>query len=311
MLAPRQPLHHSYVRNRTLSGRVVRIYSVLVLKIDATRISINRVKDFATRTERAGEPRSSRSFSHHSERRKFSWSFSRQYKIFNGRASSHFFFSLSLTAPLFSWNNCQWYNSCVRAFTCSVRASYVEILSVHVRDQRRFYAPWRSCEFTARVPLCPVRTRGRALLHSCAREFTSCVLLARKRSIRILVRFTADRRWCIVSYVSIGIFSLPRATVPSSDRPSFPPAPPFPPPPPPRRALSLFLSLLRSFTPAALTNAGYNSIVGHDPQGALTPRTYLASSMTNWIKPDYLHHNFIGKVYFDYSSLIINLLKKI
>lgn len=48
-------------------------------------------------------------------------------------------------------------------------------------------------------------------------------------------------------------------------------------------ALSLSLSpaLLRSFTLAALTNAGYNSIVGHDPQGALTPRTYLASSMTN------------------------------
>lgn len=153
-----------------------------------------------------------------------------------------------------------------------------------------------------------------AFLRSCAREFTSCVLLARKRSILILVRFTADRRWCIVSYVSIGILSLPRASIPSSARPSFPPALSFPPPsPPPRRTLSffLFLSLFRSFTPAALTNAGYNSIVGHDPQGALTPRTYLASSITNWIKPDYLRHSFTGKLVFHYLSLTINLLKNV
>lgn len=46
-------------------------------------------------------------------------------------------------------------------------------------------------------------------------------------------------------------------------------------------SFSFSRSLFRSFTLAALTNAGYNSIVGHDPQAALTPTTYLASSMTN------------------------------
>lgn len=35
------------------------------------------------------------------------------------------------------------------------------------------------------------------------------------------------------------------------------------------------LSLSPSFTLAVLTNAGYNSIVGHDPQAALTPKADL------------------------------------
>lgn len=49
----------------------------------------------------------------------------------------------------------------------------------------------------------------------------------------------------------------------------------------PSFSFSRSLSFTRSFTLAALTNAGYNSIVGHDPQAALTPTIYLASSMTN------------------------------
>lgn len=39
----------------------------------------------------------------------------------------------------------------------------------------------------------------------------------------------------------------------------------------PLRLLFVLLPLALSFVLAALTNAGYNSIVGHDPQGALTP----------------------------------------
>lgn len=68
------------------------------------------------------------------------------------------------------------------------------------------------------------------------------VLVQRRAHTLVLVRFIADRRWCIVSCVSIVCFSF---SLPPIDR-RFPPS------------SSVFLS------PALLTNAGYNSIAGHD-----------------------------------------------
>lgn len=95
----------------------------------------------------------------------------------------------------------------------------------------------------------------------------------------ILVRFSADRRWCIVS---IGICSLflsfsPRTTL--SLRRLLPSCPP-------PRFPSLALSLFRSFALAVLTNAGYNSIVGHDPQAVLTPRMNVSLLLAWQIKWD-------------------------
>lgn len=87
------------------------------------------------------------------------------------RASSCFFFSDCSAILVRQLTIC----TCVRAFTL-VFARNMWIPSVHIRDQRRFYAPRRSCEFTARVPLCPVRARSFARVHvnlrpaSCSHE---------------------------------------------------------------------------------------------------------------------------------------------
>lgn len=125
-------------------------------------------------------------------------------------------------------------HACVRACVMLLFVHHMWISSVYATKG----SFTRHKDRASLLLLCPVR----AFLRSCAREFTSCVLLARKRSILILVQFTVDRRWCIVSYVSIGIFSLPHASIPSSARPSFPLAPPFPPPSSPlRHTLSFFL----------------------------------------------------------------------
>jgi len=173
----------------------------------------------------------------------FFWSFSRQYKIFNNSLARDlsFFFLWLLRETIVNGA----IRACVRACVyAGVRASYVDIAYtrpkavLHVTKIVQVY-----CTSTS-ASLSDAHTRTRSFAPSCAREFTSCVLLARNRSILILVRFTADRRWCIVSYVSIGISSLPRA--PISARPSFPSAPPFPPPSPPPRSLFLSFSFALS-----------------------------------------------------------------
>lgn len=102
-----------------------------------------------------------------------------------------------------------------------------------------------------------------------------------------------DRPWMMhrLSYVSIGIssLSLPRAPVPSPGpspllRSRALSASVFLSLSPPCFSLPFSLSLSPSSASAVLTNAGYNSIVGHDPEAALTPAvkpSRLACRATN------------------------------
>jgi len=208
---------------------------MLVSKIDVTRILIDCVEDFATR---AGKFCLSRSFSCHFKR----WNFflKLQSSVQNiqwlTRARSKFFFSDCSAKQL---SMVQFVRACVRLRWCSRIVCGYRLYTTKDgftrHKDRASLLHEHECFFVRSA-----HTRTRSFAPSCAREFTSCVLLARNRSILILVRFTADRRWGIVSYVSIGISSLPRAPISSSARPSFPSAPPFPPPSSPPR--SLFLS---------------------------------------------------------------------
>lgn len=140
---------------------------------------------------------------------------------------------------------------------------------MYVYSQRRF-TPRRSCEFAARASasLSGARTRApfarvHANLCLCPAR-TDGALPSSSFDSRPAVDDASSRTSRSESFLFLVLPSLRRL---------LPSCPPLSPPPPPHPFPTPLSSCsLSFFALAVLTNAGYNSIVGHDPQAVLTPR---------------------------------------
>lgn len=192
-MPPGQPLYHSYVRNRTLGTRGTYLFRACLKNWrDAYSDRLHRRFHDANR---AGEFCFISKFSLPPLRKnsrillKLQSSNTKIYSMTRSREPS-VFFSSDCSAEQSSMVH--FVRACVRLRWCS-RVLYADIACTYTRSKGGFT---RHEDRAGLLHECLfVRcAHADASLRSCAREFTSCVLLARKRSVLILVRFTADRR---------------------------------------------------------------------------------------------------------------------